>query len=83
MQQPPACQRAVLGLIAAAVLLPITICVIVGVALLLQGMGDPWGAAVLLRIALAGGILWVVNLVCLVLTLAVGSLRGPDEPDEQ
>jgi hypothetical protein len=33
-------------------------------------------------IALAGGILWIVGLVCLVLALAVGRLLGgPDGPD--
>ena len=71
----------VLALIVAAILLPITICVVVGVAALLEAMGDQWGGAVLLRIALAGGILWIIDLICLVLVLAIGTLRGPDEPD--
>ena len=44
-------------------------------------MGDTSGGAVLLRIALAGGILWIIDLVCLVWLLAIGTLRGPDEPE--
>ena len=83
MQQPLVPQRFVVALVAAAILLPITICVVVGVAALLVGMGDQWGGAVLLRIALAGGILWIIDLVCLVLLLAIGTLRGPDERDGQ
>ena len=82
MHRPLVPHRIVLTLIAAAILLPITICVIFGVAGLLQAMGDSVGGAVLYRIALAGGILWSINLICLVLVLAIGTLRGPDEPDE-
>jgi hypothetical protein len=70
-------------LILAAILLPITLCVVLGVAALLAQMGDAAGGAVLCRIALAGGILWIVDLICLVLVLAIDSLRGPDEPDEK
>ena len=64
------------------ILLPITLCVVLGVAALLVQMGDSAGGAVLHRIALAGGILWIIDLICLVLALAISSLRGPDEPDE-
>ncbi len=81
MQHPILPQRTVVALVAAAILLPITICVVGGVAGLLGGMGDQWGGAVLLRIALAGGILWIIDLVCLVLVLAIGTLGGPDERD--
>jgi uncharacterized BrkB/YihY/UPF0761 family membrane protein len=71
--------RIVLSLLVVAVLLPITLCVVLGVAALLAQMGDAAGGAVLNRIALAGGILWVVDLIFLVLATAIGSLRGPDE----
>ena len=43
-------------------------------------MGDSLGGIVLHRIALAGGILWIIDLICLVLVLAIGAIRGPDEP---
>lgn len=82
MHQPPISSRIVLLLIAAALLLPITICVVLGVGALLAAMGDSLGGCVLSRIALGGGILWVIDLICLVLVLAIGTLRGPDEPDE-
>ena len=79
MHRPLIPDRIVLSLIVVAVLLPITLCVVLGVAALLAQMGDAAGGAVLHRIALAGGILWAIDLICLVLALAIGSLRGPDE----
>jgi hypothetical protein len=79
MNRPMIPNRIILSLIVAAVLLPITICVVFGVAALLNQMGDAVGGAVLNRIALAGGILWVIDLICVVLSLAIGSLHGPDE----
>jgi hypothetical protein len=81
MQPPLIPHRVVLTLIAIALLLPITICVVFGVAGLLQAMGDTAGGAALHWIALACGILWVIDLIGLVLVLAIGTLRGPDEPD--
>jgi hypothetical protein len=82
MPPPLISNRIVLALIAAALLLPITLCVVFGVAALLGAMGDSAGGAVLHRIALGCGILWGIDLICLVLVLAIGTLRGPDEPDE-
>jgi type VI protein secretion system component VasK len=82
MQHPLIPPRFLVVLLLVGILLPITLCVVLGVAALLVQMGDSAGGGVLYRIALAGGILWVVNLICLVLVLAIGSLRGPDEPDE-
>ena len=81
MHQPPIPQRYVLALIVATILLPIVLCVVLGVAALLDAMGDSAGGLVLHRVALFGGILWVVDLICLVLVLAIGTLRGPDGPE--
>jgi hypothetical protein len=81
MHQPLIPHRIVLTLIAATLLLPITICVVFGVAALLEAMGDSAGGVVLHRIAIGCGILWIIDLICLVLVLAIGTLRGPDEPD--
>jgi hypothetical protein len=81
MHQPLIPNRVILALIATALVLPITICVVFGVAALLQAMGDASGGGVLNRTALGFGILWAVDLICLVLLLAIGSLRGPDGPD--
>jgi hypothetical protein len=82
MQNPIIPHRFVLTLIVATILLPIAICVVLGVAALLEAMGDSLGGATLQRIALAGGIFWIIDLICLLLVLAIASLRGPDEPDE-
>jgi len=77
-------QRALVTLIVIAVVLPIGVCVILALGELLGAMGDSAGGVVLDRVALATGVLWVVDLICLVLALGVNSLidpRGPpDEP---
>ncbi|MEN6448906.1 MAG: hypothetical protein ABFC96_00305 [Thermoguttaceae bacterium] len=82
MQQPFIPQRLVVVLIATALLLPIAACVVAAVASLMWGMGDRSGGAVLLRVAQAGGILWIIDLVCLLLTTATATLHGPDRRDE-
>lgn len=82
MHKPLIPHRIVVTLIAVTLLLPITICVVFGVSALLDAMGDIAGGVVLHRIALGFGILWVVDLICLLVVLAIGTLRGPDEPDE-
>ena len=81
MHPPLVPQRIVLVLTVLAVVLPIIVCVVIGVAALLDGMGDFAGGAMLHRIALFGGILWAIGLIGLLLVLAIGSLRGPDEPE--
>jgi hypothetical protein len=57
-----------------AVLLPIAILVVLGTGELLGAMDDALGEAVLHRIALAGGVLWVIDLLGLLLVLALNSL---------
>jgi hypothetical protein len=79
-------RRWTLWLTVAAFLLPIALCVISAVASLLVGMGDTSGGGVLCRIALAGGILWATDLICLLLVLAVKALgdgQGAKEADEE
>jgi hypothetical protein len=82
MRQPLIPHQIVVALVVIALFLPITICVTVGVAALLEGMGDFAGGAALHRVALACGTIWVIELICLVLVLAIGTLRGPDGPEE-
>jgi hypothetical protein len=72
-----------LPLVAAAVMLPITICVLVGLGRLLGSMGDAAGSLVLDRIGLALGIAWVLDLVFLVLWLAIQRLLEPGDPPEE
>jgi hypothetical protein len=73
-------RRAIAAMVAAALILPIAICVTLGLAALLGAMGDASGKAVLDRVALAGGIVWGVDLICLLLAQAVQSLgdSGPE-----
>jgi hypothetical protein len=84
MHHPLIPNRLVLILIAAAILLPITICVVLGVAALLEAMGDSTGGCVLHRTGLGIGILWAIDLICLVLTLGIHAIdNGPSEPEDQ
>jgi hypothetical protein len=87
MHRPLVPQQVALTLVAGTILLPITICVILGVAALLAAMGDTLGGIVLQRVALAAGILWAIDLICLVLVLAINSFKdhaihNRDEPDD-
>ncbi len=68
-------------LVVAGLLLPAAICVVVALAALLHVM-DPAGAQALRYIALAGGVLWVVDLVAIVLVQALAALFPPDEDDK-
>ena len=63
-----------------ALVMPIALAVVVAVARLLGAMGDDTGAWVLDRVALAGGILWAVDLVCLITALGANALLPPPEP---
>ncbi len=67
-------------LLAAALVLPIAELMMLGLGRLLAAMGDLSGAVVLDRISLAGGLLWVLDLVCLLLVLAAQSLPPRDPP---
>ncbi len=82
MSQKPVPRWLLLLLAAGAVLLPIVIAVLWGVSALLIAMGDSSGGGVVKCVALAAGILWVVDLVCLVLAQTLNSLGGPDEPTD-
>ncbi len=75
-------RAAILLLVVAALILPVGVSVLVGLARLLATMGDASGGVALNWIAFACGILWVLDLVCLVLVQAINSLGGPDGPDE-
>jgi len=83
MHQPLITQRLTLLLLAATIVLPVAICVVLGVAALLNAMGDAVGGAALRGVALGCGILWAVDLICLVLVLAIRALGETDcrKPD--
>lgn len=68
----------VLLLLVGALMLPVAISILFGLGRLLTAMGDSAGGTVLGWIALAAGILWSLDLVCLILVQAINSL-GNDE----
>ena len=72
----------ILVLLLASVLLPAVVCVLVGLGWLLRAMGDAVGGIVLDRVALALGIVWILDLLTLVLALAVERLTEPCDPPE-
>jgi hypothetical protein len=82
MSHKPVSAKAMLALVAAGLVLPIVIAVFLGLAALLAAMDDAAGGIVLRYLALAGGIGWVVVLVCLVLAQGLNALAGADDADE-
>ena len=73
--------RAVLAiLVTVACILPVAIVIVLGVSRLLAAMEDAAGANVLDRVALALGVLWAIDLVCLVVAQSVNSLGPPPGP---
>jgi hypothetical protein len=68
-----------MALLSAACVLPMAIALVIGVARLLGAMQDDDGAAVLDRVALALGIVWAIDLVCLVISMAVNALGPPGD----
>jgi hypothetical protein len=79
MRRKPVISKALYILLVAGLLLPIAICVMVALAALLTAMQDAAGGAALRYVALAGGILWVVDLVAIVLVQAIDALDRSDE----
>jgi len=79
MRRKPIVSKALCFLLVAGLLLPVAICVIVALAALLTAMQDAAGGAALRYVALAGGVLWIVDLVAIVLLQAIDALDRPDE----
>jgi hypothetical protein len=83
MMRKPIPPRVLWTLLAAAVVLPMAIALLAGVAGLLGAMGDTWGDAVVRSVALACGLAWILDLVCLVLAQTINGLADPpDEPEQ-
>lgn len=68
-------------LLAASGFLPIILVVLIAVERLLGALGDEAGAAALRRIGLAGGIVWIVTLIALLLALAIQAIESPPSGD--
>lgn len=67
-------------LVTAACVFPVAIAILMAVARLLGAMQDEAAATVLDRVALAIGILWAIDLVCLLVAQGINSLGPPWEP---
>ena len=73
--------RSVLAiLVTVACILPVAITIVLAVGRLLGAMQDGLGAITLDRVALALGILWGVDLVCLLVAQGINSLGPPSDP---
>jgi hypothetical protein len=75
-----ASRRVLMVLVTTACVLPLALAIVLGVSRLLAALEDLAAAAVLDRIALAIGILWVIVLVSLVLAQGIRALGPPSDP---
>ncbi len=82
MSRKPGSSTILLALIVAGLVLPITICVVLALASLLAAMGDVLGGAVLRYVALAGGVVWIVALIGLILVQAIHTYGRSDDADQ-
>ena len=83
MPKAPISQRFLLPLIAVALMMPVAVFVIMGISHLLLTMGDEAGSVGAVRVAVACGGLWVFDLICLVVAVAMNSLCGSEDPPEE
>ena len=82
MRRKPVPPKVLLVLIVAGLVLPMTICVVLGLAALLEAMQDLMGGKVLRYVALAGGVAWIVVLVGLIFAQAIDTLGRSDDADQ-
>jgi hypothetical protein len=66
-----------------AFLLPIAIVLFLGLGRLLGAMGDAAGSQVLGYLGLAGGLVWLLDLVWLVLVLAIQAIGDQRDRNEE
>jgi hypothetical protein len=70
-------RRVLTILVTTGCVLPLALVVLIGVARLLTAMQDASAATVLDRVALAAGIVWAIDLLCLLLALGINALGPP------
>ena len=71
-----------LRILLAFFLISIALGVVSTAALLLGAMQDEAGRAVMARVGLGVGVVWLVNLIVLVVALAVHTLGRPEDPPQ-
>lgn len=67
-------RRVLIALVTTALLVPMVVLILQGVGKLLLALGDATGALWLDRIALAGGIVWAIDLLVMLIVVAINSL---------
>lgn len=72
-------RRLLIPLVVASLGLPIVLVLLLATGRLLAALGDAAGASAIDRIALAGGILWVADLVILVILQSLAGLLPNEE----
>jgi hypothetical protein len=82
MRRPLISTSVLLILVGMAAVLPIAIVLLAALAALLNAMGDPVGRNTLGWIACGVGLVWLLDLVCLVLAMAVRALDAPHAPGD-
>lgn len=75
--------RSIVGLILAAVGLPILICLTLGLRWLLLALDDPSGAAAVGWVAGGLAVAWVFGLILLLLAVAVATLFPRSTPEDE
>jgi hypothetical protein len=75
--------RLIVRLLIGALGLPIVLCVLLGLARLLDAMQDHDGAVAVGHFALAVAVLWVVDLIALVIVQAIQSVGSHSSKDDE
>jgi len=70
-------RRTLLRGVAASLLLPVLLAIVLGLGALLASLGDRGGALVCVRVAQAAGVLWLLAVVTTALTAGIGVLDAP------
>jgi len=83
MSRKPVPRRVLPVLVGAALVLTIALAVLLVTGHVLGKMGDAAGREVFDAIALGVGVLWVVDVVCLVLALGANALAESENPPDE
>lgn len=83
MDRKPLVRRVLVPLVAIALVLSVALAVVLVAARIVGRLGDPVGQQALDSVALGVGLLWVVDLVCLVLAIGLGILAESDRPSDE
>ena len=82
MSQKPFSRRSLGVLVGVAAVLLVTLAALLATAQILEKMGDSAGQSVFSAVALAVGVLWAIDVVCLVLALGVNAWAENDDEND-